>query len=108
MIRPLYDQVVVRLLEAEQTTLSGIVLAPTAQANELGEVVAVGNGYLQDGMMHPLTVEVGDTVMFKRLGQQIKIDGETLYVFREQEFIGILPSDDVEYEDEADDESDEA
>lgn len=91
-IQPLYDNVVVRLMDAQQTTSSGILIAPITQSHDRAEVVAVGEGHLlQDGNIAPSTVKVGDIVILgNRGGQTIKVDGEDLVVFRESELLGII------------------
>lgn len=96
-IRPLYDRVVVKRIEAQRTTASGIVIPDTASEKpEQGEVIATGNGRrLQDGTQVPLEVKVGDQVLFgKYAGQTVKLHGEELLVLREEDILGVVePSD---------------
>jgi chaperonin GroES len=78
-IRPLHDRVVVRRLEEERKTASGIVIPDTAaEKPDQGEVIAIGNGkILDDGKTRPLDVKVGDRVLFgKYSGQTVKVKGE--------------------------------
>ncbi|MCO6504518.1 co-chaperone GroES [Snodgrassella sp. B3882] len=92
-IRPLNDRVVVKRLEAEEKTASGIVLpGSAAEKPDMGEVLAVGNGkLLENGDRQALDVKVGDKVIFgKYSGQTVKVDGEELLVMREEDIFGIV------------------
>jgi chaperonin GroES len=92
-IRPLHDRVVVKRLEAEEKTASGIVLpGAAAEKPDLGEIIAVGDGkVLDNGSIRPLTVKQGDRVIFgKYSGQTVKVDGNELLVIREDEIFGIV------------------
>ena len=83
MIKPLGDRVVIRVLEQEEKTASGIFLPDTAKEKpSQGEVVAVGTGKLQDnGTRTPLEVSVGDKIIFsKYAGTEVKYDGDYLIV----------------------------
>ena len=92
-IRPLYDRVLVRRVEAESTSAGGIVL-PDAAAEKpsQGEVIAVGSGVLLDnGEIRPLTVQVGDRVLFGQYaGSEVKLDGEELLIVKESEIFGVI------------------
>nr|Q9WWL3.1 RecName: Full=Co-chaperonin GroES; AltName: Full=10 kDa chaperonin; AltName: Full=Chaperonin-10; Short=Cpn10 [Methylovorus sp. SS1]AAD34148.1 co-chaperonin GroES [Methylovorus sp. SS1] len=97
-IRPLYDKVVVKRIEAQRTTASGIVIPDTASEKpEQGEVIATGNGRrLQDGTQVPLEVKVGDQVLFgKYAGQTVKLHGEELLVLREEDILGVVEASDA-------------
>ena len=92
-IRPLHDRVVIKRLEAEEKTASGIVLpGSAAEKPDMGEVVAVGAGKLTTGgERRKLDVKVGDRVIFgKYSGQTVKADGEELLVMREEDIFGIV------------------
>lgn len=92
-IRPLYDRVVIKRIEQQRTTASGIVIPDTAaEKPEQGEVIAVGSGkHLQDGSVRALEVKVGDHVLFgKYAGQTVKVDGEELLVMREDDIMGVI------------------
>jgi chaperonin GroES len=92
-IRPLYDRIIVKRLEEERQTASGIVIPDTAKEKpEQGEVVAVGHGrLLQDGTTLPLQVKSGDKVLFgKYAGQTVKIDDEEFLVLKEEDVLGII------------------
>jgi chaperonin GroES len=92
-IRPLHDRVVVRRLEEERKTASGIVIPDTAaEKPDQGEVIAIGNGkILDDGKTRPLDVKVGDRVLFgKYSGQTVKVKGEEFLVMREEDIMGVI------------------
>jgi chaperonin GroES len=92
-IRPLYDRVVVRRKEEEQKSAGGIVLPGSAKEKpNQGEVVAIGQGKLLDsGEVRPLSVKVGDQVVFGQYsGNNIKIDGDELIMLSETEIFGVI------------------
>ncbi|MBP5986271.1 MAG: co-chaperone GroES [Azonexus sp.] len=92
-IRPLHDRVIVKRVEAERTTASGIVLPDSAgEKPDQGEVLAVGPGKRDDnGKQITLDVKVGDRVLFgKYAGQAVKVDGQEVLVMREEDIMGIL------------------
>ena len=92
-IRPLHDRVIVKRLETERTTASGIVIPDNAgEKPDQGEVLAVGPGRRDEtGKLVPLDVNVGDRVVFgKYSGQTGKVEGEELLVMREEDIMGVL------------------
>src|SRR5690606_2677020 len=92
-IKPLYDRVVVRRLDAETTTKGGIVIPDkSAEKPTQGEVLAVGEGALLDnGALRALAVKVGDRVLFGQYaGTEVKLDGETYLVVRESDILAII------------------
>ena len=92
-IRPLYDRVVIRRKEEEETSAGGIILSGSAKEKpNQGEVVAVGEGKLQDsGELRPLAVKAGDQVVFGQYGgNAITIDGEELIIMSESEIFGVI------------------
>lgn len=92
-IRPLHDRVIVKRMEEERKTASGIVIPDNAaEKPDQGEVVAVGNGKIgDDGKVRPMNVKVGDKVLFgKYSGQAFKLDGVELLQMREDDIIGII------------------
>jgi chaperonin GroES len=92
-IRPLHDRVIVKRLEDERKTASGIVIPDTAaEKPDQGEVVAVGNGkILESGEVRPLAVKVGDRILFgKYAGQTVKVHGDELLVMREEDIMGVI------------------
>ncbi|MEZ4464583.1 MAG: co-chaperone GroES [bacterium] len=92
-IRPLYDRIIVRRVEAETMTKSGLYIPDTAKEKPIeGEVIAVGNGKpADDGTIRPLEVKAGDRVLFgKYSGTEIKLDGEENLILREDEVLAII------------------
>ena len=92
-IRPLHDRVIVKRLEEERKTASGIVIPDSAaEKPDQGEIIAIGNGkILEDGKVRPLAVKVGDRVLFgKYSGQTVKVDGDELLVMREEDIMGVV------------------
>ena len=92
-IRPLHDRVVVRRMEEERTTAGGIFIPDSATEKPVrGEVIAAGNGkILENGDKRPLDVKVGDQVLFgKYAGTEIKVEGETLLVMREDDIVAVI------------------
>ena len=91
--RPLHDRVVVRRIEADERTKSGIIIPDTAKEKPAeGEVIAVGQGGRDEaGKLIPIDVKVGDRVLFgKWSGTEVKIDGEDLLIMKESDLLGIL------------------
>jgi chaperonin GroES len=92
-IRPLHDRIIVKRMEEERKTASGIVIPDSAtEKPDQGEVLAVGNGKIaENGTVRPLDVKVGDRVLFgKYAGQSVKIDGDEVLVMREEDIMGIM------------------
>lgn len=92
-LHPLSDYLVVKAV-AEEVTKSGIVLPDTVSKErpEQGEVVAIGEGrILENGQKAPMTVKVGDKVMFKKYSpDEVKIGGEKFLIIRESDVIAII------------------
>ena len=90
-LKPLGDRLIVRAIEEEETTVSGIVLPDTAKEKpQKGEVIAVGDGrYDDEGEKRiPLDVSTGDTVLYSKYGgTEITVDGEELLVLRESDVL---------------------
>ena len=92
-LRPLGDRVIVKRIESETKTASGIVIPDSAaEKPDQGEVIAIGNGkILEDGKTRPLDVKVGDRVLFgKYSGQTVKVKGEEFLVMREEDIMGVV------------------
>jgi chaperonin GroES len=92
-IRPLHDRVIVKRLDNERKTASGIVIPDNAaEKPDQGEIVAVGPGKRDDtGKVNTLDVKVGDRVLFgKYSGQTVKVEGEELLVMREEDLMGVI------------------
>ena len=92
-LRPLHDRVIVKRLENETKTASGIVIPDNAtEKPDQGEVLAIGPGRINDkGEVKPLNVKVGDRVLFgKYSGQSVKVDGEELLVMKEDDLFAVV------------------
>ncbi|MBX3456928.1 MAG: co-chaperone GroES [Candidatus Paracaedibacteraceae bacterium] len=91
--RPLHDRVLVKRIESEEKTKSGIIIPDTAKEKpQEGEVMATGSGMRkEDGSLIALDVKVGDRVLFgKWSGTEIKIDGDEFLVMKESDIMGIM------------------
>lgn len=88
-MKPLGDRVVIKMLEAEETTKSGIILAGTAKEKpQIAEVVAVGPGGVIDGKEITMELVVGDRViMSKYAGTEVKLDGEEYTILRQSDIL---------------------
>ena len=88
-LKPLGDRLLVRPVEEEETTASGIVLPDTAKEKpQKGKVLAVGDGTYEDGERRPLDVAEGDEVLYSKYGgTEIKVDGDELLVLRESDVL---------------------
>ena len=91
--RPLHDRVVVRRIEADEKSASGIIIPDTAKEKpSQEEVIAVGPGGRDEaGKLIPIEVKVGDRVLFgKWSGTEVKIDGQELLIMKESDIMGII------------------
>ncbi len=92
-ITPLADRVVVQPASREEVSASGIIIPDTASREkpEQGTVVAVGPGKYEDGTLVPMTVKVGNTVLFSKYGyDEVKIDGEDYLILAESGVLAVL------------------
>ena len=92
-IRPLHDRVIVKRIEEERKTASGIVIPDSAaEKPDQGEIVAVGKGKRDEaGKVIALVVKPGDKVLFgKYSGQTVKVKGDELLVMREEDIMGVI------------------
>jgi chaperonin GroES len=92
-IKPLEDRIVIKSIEAEQTTASGLVIPDTAKEKpQEGEVIAVGPGRVDDnGNRVPLDVSVGDKVIFSKYGgTEIKYGGEELLILSARDVLAVV------------------
>lgn len=91
-LRPLEDRVVVKPIEAEEKTKSGIVLPDTAKEKpQQGEVIAVGPGRFEDGNRVPMEVKVGDRVIYSKYGgTEVKIDGEEYIILSSRDILAVV------------------
>ena len=91
-LKPLADRVVVKLVEAEETTKSGIVLAGSAKEKpQIADVIAVGPGGVVDGKEVVMNVKVGDRVITSKYsGTEVKIDGEEYTIVRQSDILAVV------------------
>lgn len=91
-LRPLGDRVVIKKVEAEETTKSGIVLPGSAKEKpQMAEVIAVGPGGVVDGKQITMEVKLGDKVIFSKYsGNEVKIDGEEYTILRQEDILAIV------------------
>ena len=92
-LRPLHDRVIIKRLDNERKTASGLVIPENAaEKPDQGEVLAVGNGkILEDGNVRPIGVKIGDRVLFgKYSGQAVKVNGDELLVMREEDIMAVV------------------
>ena len=93
MLRPLGDRVMIEVAQEEEKTIGGIVLASSAKEKpQTGKVVAVGSGLVKDnGDKLPMTVKVGDTVLFENYaGTEVKFEGQEYLLVHEKDIAGII------------------
>jgi chaperonin GroES len=92
-IRPLYDRIVVKRIEEQETTRNGIIIPDSAKEKpQEGEVIAVGHGKrLEDGKLVALDVKAGDRILFaKYSGSDTKVEGTEYIIMREDDVLGVL------------------
>ena len=91
-IRPLADRVVIKMVEAEETTKGGIILTSAAKEKpQVATVVAVGPGGLVDGKEVEMIVKVGDKVLTSKYsGTEVKVDGEECTIVRQSDLLAIV------------------
>ncbi len=91
--RPLHDRVLVRRIEEEEKTASGIIIPDAAKEKPMeGEIIAVGPGVRdENGALQALDVKAGDRILFgKWSGTEVKMDGEELIIMKESDIMGII------------------
>lgn len=91
-LKPLADRVIIKMMEAEETTRGGLILTGAAKEKpEVAEVVAVGPGGLVDGKEVVMTVKVGDKIIAsKYAGTQVKVDGEEYTIVRQSDILATV------------------
>lgn len=91
-IKPLGDRVVIKRLEAGETTKSGIIVTGTAKERpQEAEVVAVGPGAIVDGKRTEMEVKIGDKVLYsKYAGTEVKFEGEEYTILRQDDILAIV------------------
>lgn len=92
MLKPLSDRVIVKMVENEETTKSGIILTGNAQdKSKVAEVVEVGPGELVDGKREEMSVKKGDKVYLNEYaGTKIKYEGEDLVIVRQSDILAVI------------------
>ncbi len=92
MLKPLGDRVLIKPLDAEEKTKSGIIIPDNAkEAPAKGEVVVLGNGKLKGGKKHEFSVSKGDKVLYSKYGgDEAELDGVEYKIMKEDEILGIL------------------
>ena len=91
--RPLHDRVVIKRIEAEARTASGIIIPDTAKEKpQEGEIIAIGpGGHDESGKLIPIDVKIGDRILFgKWSGTEVKIDGDEYLIMKESDVMGVL------------------
>ncbi len=91
-LKPLSDRVILKAVEAEETTKGGIILTSSAKEKpEMAEVVAVGPGGMVDGKEVVMTVKAGDKVITSKYsGTQVKLDGEEVTIVRQNDILAVV------------------
>ena len=91
-IKPLADRVVIKMVEAEETTKSGIILTGSAKEKpQVAEIVAVGPGGVVDGKEIKMELKVGDRVLIsKYAGTEVKMDGQEYTILRQEDVLAIV------------------
>ena len=91
-LKPLADRVVVKPIEQETKTKSGLYIPDTAkEKSHQGEVIAVGPGKMVDGEIIAMNVKVGDTVLYKEYGgDDFKLDDEEVVILKEDDILGVI------------------
>ena len=91
-LKPLADRVIVKMVEAEETTKGGIILTGSAKEKpQVAQVIAVGPGGMVDGKEVVMTVKVGDKVLTSKYsGNDVKVDGEECTIVRQSDILAIV------------------
>jgi chaperonin GroES len=92
-LRPLHDRVLVKRLEEQEQSRGGIIIPDSAKEKpQQAEVVAVGNGKLnEEGKIVPLVVKAGDRILFGKYGgSEIRVEGQDYLILREDEILGVI------------------
>ena len=91
-VKPLFDRVVIKNVEAEETTKSGIILTSAAKEKpQMAEVLAVGPGGLVDGKEVAMQVKVGQKIIYsKYAGTEVKLDGQEMIIVRQSDILAVV------------------
>lgn len=92
MLRPLSDRVIIKMMESEETTKSGIILSSAAKEKpQIAEVIAVGEGIKKDGKIEEMYVKKGDKVIVsKYAGTEVKYEGEDYIILKQDEILAVV------------------
>ena len=92
MLRPLQDRVVIKMMESEETTKSGIILSASSKEKpQIAEVLEVGPGLKKDGQIIPLEVKKGEKIVVSKYsGTEVKYEGEELIIVRESDILAVV------------------
>jgi chaperonin GroES len=91
-VKPLFDRVVIKNVEAEETTKSGIILTSAAKEKpQMAEVLAVGPGGMVDGKEVTMQVKVGQKIIYsKYAGTEVKLDGQEMIIVRQSDILAVV------------------
>ncbi len=93
-IHPLFDNILIKPLEAETKTASGILLPDNAKEKpQMGEIMAVGQGVMDDGeiVKNSILVKVGQKVMYKKWGgDEVKVDGQEMMIVKQSDILAVI------------------
>ena len=91
MIKQLEDNVLVKMMEEEDTTKSGIILSTTKEKSQIAKVIAVGPGKVVDKELEKMSVKEGDKVLLSKYsGTEVKYEGEDLIIVRQGDILAIV------------------
>ena len=92
MLKPLQDRVVIKMIEGEETTKSGIILASTAKEKpQIAKVIEVGPGKMVEGKREEMNVKKGDNVVISKYsGTEVKYEGEEYIILKEEDILAIV------------------
>ena len=92
MLRPLSDRVIIKMMESEETTKSGIILSSAAKEKpQIAEVIAVGEGIKKDGKIEEMYVKKGDKVIVsKYAGTEVKYEGTEYTIVKQEDILAIV------------------
>ncbi len=91
MIKPLEDNVLVKMMEEEDTTKSGIILSTTKEKSQIAKVIAVGPGKVVDKELEKMSVKEGDKVLLSKYsGTEVKYENEDYIIVRQSDILAIV------------------
>ena len=91
MIKPLEDNVLVKMMEEEDTTKSGIILSTTKEKSQIAKVIAVGPGKVVDKELEKMSVKEGDKVLLSKYsGTEVKLEGTEYLILKLEDVLGVI------------------